>query len=921
MINLLLKLLKNKKFQIFLFFNILFLYQVSPVDAASPYGGSGWTVAIAEFVETDIVTCGVSSTVGQIEIVEHDTLALVPLVPQWRVDIHDVDDNLLWFWEASLGENKSPKFCYQFGSDEVKVRVSEDATYFKHSGVKVNQASTEPPSFYYGDSYLGRVHLLRKTSPEQNITPVSPSMGSIVNASPDFVIRTDSILDNRYNSDSLLRTKYYVQNAFTGVLYDNEVPASGTSGTFTLPSLTLPDGFYYWVFMQATNAEITLSNGLVLKNGAVFSGLSEASVFVLDTTPPITNINLNVTSFTSSSMSASIKVNLHDVTSGLKSTKIYVNDAASGLTIATIALTLPPLTTPYVVNAGVTLSSAYTYEYFSVTCDVAGNCVTSTVKTIVPPVVALPPVASIDSPSSAPYESDALNFINFTGKVEDDSGSLIPDSDVLWEWNISSCNGPLYSDQKVFSTSTENNLIPADGVPVSIFLKVRENSTGLWSTNCPSVDIDIICPVTEFWDGSQCSIIPVPSATLSANTCDVALNDSSCTADFTWDILNASLPNLYNTTLSLVYSTAASGTSIPFSVDYGDNIVQAQEDMTAVGAAITVTVACSAGLVWDLALVQCVNIVVPYPDLISKNLNLSTGPYLENSAITLSAEVENIGTSDAVHTFGNDFGYSWDGGSTWTTVIPFGSHAGLAVGVTEFDSITFTPTVAGSLHIRHCVDSYNDIDEDSNESPNCTSSGPYTVVPLPSATLSGVSCLISLGDTDCDGSLTWNITDSASPNLHNLTSNITYNTNPSGSNVNYLLQKGSNVISARNGSDSLTSILLTAGCDTLINIWDGSTCITKPLVSITPFSPLVRADNSTTITIAITTTVDLSCIVYGANLIPDMFNYLATDTSVSSITTKPLKFTQIISMSCTDGGSVVVSSEARILVVGDWKEL
>ncbi|MCB9810434.1 hypothetical protein H6781_02475 [Candidatus Nomurabacteria bacterium] len=114
--------------------------------------------------------------------------------------------------------------------------------------------------------------------------------------------------------------------------------------------------------------------------------------------------------------------------------------------------------------------------------------------------------------------------------------------------------------------------------------------------------------------------------------------------------------------------------------------------------------------------------VVPQPDLISKNITLSAGPYTSGTAISLSAGVENDSTVAVSDGFSDNFSYSWTSATgPWTDIVPFVSHGtGISAGATLPDSGSFTPNQSGTLYIQHCVDSNREIDEGPNENPNCS---------------------------------------------------------------------------------------------------------------------------------------------------------------------------------------------------------
>ena len=116
------------------------------------------------------------------------------------------------------------------------------------------------------------------------------------------------------------------------------------------------------------------------------------------------------------------------------------------------------------------------------------------------------------------------------------------------------------------------------------------------------------------------------------------------------------------------------------------------------------------------------------PNLVVQSLSVP-GTGTNGTSMNLSATVRNSGGAPA-GPFSNDFTYQWNGtGGAWTSV-PGGVKAygsGLGAGATGNDSVTFTPGQTGTLYIQYCVDSYNQVAEGANESPNCSVSGGIAV--------------------------------------------------------------------------------------------------------------------------------------------------------------------------------------------------
>ena len=87
-----------------------------------------------------------------------------------------------------------------------------------------------------------------------------------------------------------------------------------------------------------------------------------------------------------------------------------------------------------------------------------------------------------------------------------------------------------------------------------------------------------------------------PTATISATNCTIASGASTCNANLTWNIEDATNPNVRNTTSgeTLFYAT---GTSVPQALIYGQNTIVAR-DSTTVLATTFANATCASGSVW-----------------------------------------------------------------------------------------------------------------------------------------------------------------------------------------------------------------------------------------------------------------------------------------------------------------------------------
>lgn len=307
----------------------------------------------------------------------------------------------------------------------------------------------------------------------------------------------------------------------------------------------------------------------------------------------------------------------------------------------------------------------------------------------------------------------------------------------------------------------------------------------------------------------------------------------------------------------------------------------------------------------------------PMPNLTS-TFN-PTGTFTEGVAIPLSGTVTNTGSLDTPTGFSDNFSYSWNGGTTWTN-LPAIPHGVLTTGNTAIDSDSYLPNQVGTLMLQHCVDSFNEIDEGTNETPNCT----QVTVTVSGATLTGAGCNIPIGGSTCDGTFTWNIIGASSPNLYNASTTNQYTTNSNGTNVNYPLKQGTNYIQARDGSNVFKQIQVSANC-VAGSAWDGLVCQhipPPPTITITANPNVIRSGQTAPVVIGIAAVYDMECTLLGSNLTPIDFTHTAGDgMKTYNFNTRPLKSTQMVQVTCTDGRGITETREARIEVLGTIQEI
>ncbi len=148
----------------------------------------------------------------------------------------------------------------------------------------------------------------------------------------------------------------------------------------------------------------------------------------------------------------------------------------------------------------------------------------------------------------------------------------------------------------------------------------------------------------------------------------------------------------------------------------------------------------------------------PVSDLISQNLTLSAGPYVQGQSITLNAQVRNGGGASTGISFSDNFSYQWNSTSGAWTNLPNISKPILAISGVSSDNHTFTPAQTGTLYIQHCVDSANQVNEGAGETPNCTVSAGVTVSAAPTGSISANPSNINGGATS---TISWTSTNAS----------------------------------------------------------------------------------------------------------------------------------------------------------------
>jgi len=417
-------------------------------------------------------------------------------------------------------------------------------------------------------------------------------------------------------------------------------------------------------------------------------------------------------------------------------------------------------------------------------------------------------------------------------------------------WNGTSCAAP--TPPPVGCTGTTEPSCSA--VPGCIWWQNIEcgGPTSVGNPTCGGCGTLVIPPITP-------PPPPPPSGNLTGTGCIIAVNQNTCTGRATWTIANATAPNAYNNNTGTQFSSSPTGNNVAVTLVFGPNNIAIRNGSTPIGYSTALTAACISGTTWNgsvcaapvpppptatafvtsgLCLIpvgqsSCTNTVTwtisnaPSPNL----YNLTTGTVISNQAngtnfgivtpfggYTIEARNASSRIYDTFLTAMCASGTTWNG-TICSTTPPSCTPDGLPP--------VSTSCCSGTSHMAVSCVGYSYFDAGS---PTCfgTTICGLPPGPPPSPTISGNGCTIPVGASTCSGTATWNISNPASPNVRNTTTNTQYSTNATGNNQSVLLRQGSNTVVARNGTTILASTNLSANCASGSS-WNGSICSATPI--------------------------------------------------------------------------------------------
>lgn len=368
-------------------------------QTSTEYSNSGWVMKIAEVVKND-ASCGPNMT-------RYDVALKNYLTSNDITDFTDVQVNITihpngWTYDQSsnilretglqhITSNPSPSICYNPLTEKAwpSVTTGENSPYKSFTGAPWRNDSVTANKAQVGKHIRGYIHLLEKTG-NTNTGSLTYPVNQIFNISPTYKINfptTPSLYSaTKYTQ---VNTALYNLNTKTLVGSDRWITLNGGAGTYTLPAVSLSDGYYLWGMGTQSNGSRTMFGyNEILSTGRV----DVRAPFLIDRTGPFSNTVMNLVTQTNTPNNALMTTNTQDALSGLDKIVFYVEEINNFFSKKVMSSTTYQYN--FVVGSGIiggptnlqtismptTLVLGKIYQYYTITYDAAGNAITSPKK-------------------------------------------------------------------------------------------------------------------------------------------------------------------------------------------------------------------------------------------------------------------------------------------------------------------------------------------------------------------------------------------------------------------------------------------------------------------------------------------------------------------------------------------------------------
>jgi hypothetical protein len=350
-------------------------------------GSYGWFHPVARVIGPD-TSCGAGKAVVDVALKKWGTFDDAdPTGTSIQLRILDGATQAVVDEATASSQVVSPTVCFDPSTQAILLTVIGGPNYHDAGGVALSFSDDYLNEAMVGQHVRGYIHLRESSVITPDIEHTFPVGGYALNTNPQLEVTTNTLMP-LYDTTSVLDTSVYVRNTSTGVVTSRTYATAGASGTFVLPAMTLPDGYYHWYFHQKVNGQsvVQINAGSFAFQSLPESSFSSAAGFRVDRTAASTALSFPSIAPNDTDETVTIRNTVSDTNSGLASTTITVYDQTDGTLLYRITHTFgppPPTNTQDVDVAGIVLEAGKTYVISAVTEDVAGNVeTTSTTLTV-----------------------------------------------------------------------------------------------------------------------------------------------------------------------------------------------------------------------------------------------------------------------------------------------------------------------------------------------------------------------------------------------------------------------------------------------------------------------------------------------------------------------------------------------------------
>lgn len=206
---------------------------------------------------------------------------------------------------------------------------------------------------------------------------------------------------------------------------------------------------------------------------------------------------------------------------------------------------------------------------------------------------------------------------------------------------------------------------------------------------------------------------------------------------------------------------------------------------------------------------------------ITFTVNSNKNTYAPGENIVLSSFIQNAYCANSAKEY-------WMTASLQSQNISIANQIAVAGGTTDYRSgVLVAPMVPGVYTINLVGTAW--VNSGYVDTPRTITIN----VSAPIATIVGATCLagIQVGQSTCQGTLSWNIVSASSPNVYNLSTSNLYSTNALGNAEPITLGYGNNTIAARTGVSNIQTTSIVAAC-TPGSTWVSGVCANSALAPL-----------------------------------------------------------------------------------------